>query len=210
MKLTGAAGQAVQHFKFDASGTIVSATLPQLILPRRNGTSMLVVQNLHATATMFLEFGSARAVATITNGVVTSVSVTNAGFGFSKPPALSFRGGGASNFAGFLGATEPGSPPPSNVARGRCVMTGSAPNMSVASITVDYGGSGYLIAPYVQIENNRFDPNGCADPSVNGGSGVMLNPVGGSYYINGTSCPTDSMALFCATLGAPFTVKWMD
>jgi hypothetical protein len=83
--------------------------------------------------------------------------------------------------------------------------------MSVASITIDYGGSGYLVAPYVSILNADADPNGCADPSAGGGSGILLAANGGTYDRNGTVCTTDAMALFCATgIGAKFTCKWAD
>lgn len=211
MKLVGSAGQGVPHFMFDSSGAIVSATAPQLILPRSFSRSHFVVANLSATLPMYLEIGSARAVATLTNGVVTGVTVTNPGFGFSLPPTIEFRGGGAGMFPGFLGSGDPNSPSPSKVATAHCVMSGAAPNQVVASVTVDYGGAGYLVAPYVLIQNAQNDANGCADPSSGGGSGLLLPAAGGSYVVNGTACTTDQMALFCSTgAGAKFTVKWMD
>jgi hypothetical protein len=211
MKLVGAGGQAVNHFTYDASGAIASSTLPQLVLPRRYATSHLVVQNQSATLPMYLEFGSARATAAISNGVVTSITVTNAGFGFTYAPHIQIRGGGAGQYPGFLGCADPGSPSPSAPATAHCVMTGTAPNLSVASIVVDFGGSGYLAVPYVQILNDHKDPTGCADPSSGGGSGIQLAAAGGSYYLNGTVCPTDQIALFCSTgVGAKFTCKWTD
>jgi len=212
MKLVGAAGQNANHYTVDASGTIASSTLPQLILPRAFSRSSLFVQNLHATLPMYLEFGSARATATITAGVITAVTVTNPGFGFSVAPTITFRGGGAVAFPSFVGATDPFAPPAPHVGAAHCVMTGAAPNMSVASITIDNGGSGYLVPPYVLILNRHIDPNGCADPSVGAGSGILLPPNGASpYYANGTTCTTDQASLFCSTgIGAKFTCKWMD
>jgi hypothetical protein len=211
VKLTGAAGQGAPHFMFDNSGAIVSGTAPQLILPRAFSRSMLVIANLSATLPMYLEIGSARGVATIANGVVTGVTVTNPGFGFSLPPTVQFRGGGNGMFPGFLGSGDPNSPSPSKPATAHCVMSGTAPNMTVASITVDFGGAGYLVAPYVLIQNAADDANGCADPSNGGGSGLILPANGGSYIVNGTACTTDQMALFCSTgAAAKFTVKWMD
>jgi hypothetical protein len=210
MKLTGAAGQGVPHFMFDNSGAMVSGTAPQLILPRAFSRLQLRVQNNHATLPMFLEIGSARAVATIANGVVTGVTVTNPGFGFSLPPTIEFRGGGAGMFPGFLGSGDPNSPSPSKIATAHCVMSGAAPNMIVSSIVVDYGGAGYLTAPYVLMLNAANDPNGCADPSAGGGSGFQI-AAGAFWEQNGTGCTTDQMALFCSTgAGAKFTVKWMD
>jgi hypothetical protein len=211
MKLTGAGGQAVPHFMFDNSGTIASNTLPQLLMPRRTSTSHMIIMNLHPTLQMWLQIGSAIATATLTSGVVTSCTVTNAGFGFSLPPLIQFRGGGAGMWPGFLGANDPNSPSPSKPARAHCVMTGSAPNQSVASITIDDGGSGYLVAPYVMIQNDPKDAGGCADPSLNSGNGMLLGANGGSYYINGTCCPTEQMAIFCSTgLNARYLCKWMD
>ena len=210
MKLVGAAGQAVPHFMYDASGALASSTLPQLLLPRAVARSSIIIVNLSASLPMYLEIGSARAVATITNGVVTAVTVTNPGFGFSVGPSIEFRGGGALQYPGFLGSGDPNAPPGTVVAKAHCVMTGSAPNMSVASVTVDYGGSGYLVAPYVRMLNNLHDANGCADPSYGGGSGILL-AAGGSYVVNGTVCTTDQMALFCSTgSGTKFTCKWTD
>lgn len=210
MKLIGAGNQFVSHALFDASGINASATVPQLILPRRYSTTNLLVQNLSTTAVMYLEIGSARATATLTGGVVTSVAVTNAGFGFSKPPVIQFRGGGAGMYPAFLGSTEPNSPSPSAPAQAHCVMTGAAPNQSVASITVDFGGSGYLVPPFVFISNADVDPNGCADPSASSGVGIVLAANGGKYEVNGTACTTDAIALFCGTVSQRFTCKWMD
>jgi hypothetical protein len=210
MKLVGSGGQLVPHYTFDASGSIASATLPQLILPRRFATSQLLVQNLSTSAVMYLEIGSARATATITNGSVTAVTVTNAGFGFSLAPRVQFRGGGAANLSSFLGSTEPNSPPPFKPAAAHCVMTGAAPNMSVASITIDNPGAAYLVAPFVLIENDQHDANGSADPSAGAGSGIVLPTNGGEYFVNGTACTTDALAIFCATVGQKFTCKWMD
>lgn len=211
MKLVGAGGQALEHFTYNASGTIGSGTAPQLVLPRRYATSHLVVQNQSATLPMWLEFGSAQAVATVSGGLVTAITVTNPGFGFTYAPRIQIRGGGANQFAGFLGATDPGSPSGAPVATAHCVMTGTAPNLSVASIVIDYAGRGYLVAPYVQILNDHRDPNGCADPSYGGGCGIQLAAAGGSYFLNGTVCPIDQIALFCSTgSGAKFTCKWTD
>ena len=91
---------------------------------------------------MWYTFGSARAYATLTNGVVTSVTVVNAGFGFTYAPLIEFLGGGNKlRNSTNLGLGQPGGQDaPSNTAQAHCVMTGSAPNMSVASIVVDNGG----------------------------------------------------------------------
>jgi hypothetical protein len=211
MKLVGAAGQAIPHFLFDASGTIASSTAPQLILPRRYSCSYLMVMNLSASLPMYLEMGSARAVATISNGQVTNITVLNGGFGFSRPPMIQIRGGGANMFQGFLGSNDPNAPSAGTPAQAHCVMTGSAPNQSVSSIIIDNPGSGYTATPYVLMLNNPQDPIGCADPSSGSGSGILLPANGGNYHVNGTTCTTDPIALYCSTgAGAKFTCKWMD
>lgn len=209
MKLVGAPGQVGPHYLYDASGTIASATAPQLLLPRRFSCSHLVVQNISASP-MYLEFGSARAVATISGGQVTAVTVTNPGFGFSVAPFVQMRGGGNMMYPAYLGATDPNAPSAPNPATVHCVMTGTAPNMSVSSIVIDNPGSGYETVPFVWIYNRHIDGGGCADPSYGGGSGILLPANGGSYYLNGTVCTTDQAALFCGTVAARFTCKWAD
>lgn len=206
MQLVGSAGQNSYQETWDASGTITSGSAAQLILPRTFMRSYFFFQNTSANI-MLLEFGSARATATITNGVVTSVAVTNAGFGFSYAPLISFVGGGTNTQNGrFL---VPGIPPyssPANVATARCIMTGSAPNMTVASIVVDNGGSGYKSAPYVRIQNDQNDPFGCCAPSAT--IGIQVPPNGGNISYNGTFCLTDSISVFCATSTSTFVCKY--
>lgn len=194
----------VRHPMYDASGAITTGGTAQLILPERPMCSMFVVQNISDTA-MYLEIGSARATATITSGVITSIAVTNAGFGFTVPPIIEFLGGGSSiKNPNYLAAGQPGFESPSNVAKAHCVLTTG----TVSSIVVDSGGANYVNAPYVWIRNSQQDPFGCATPSTT--SGIALQANGGSYYVNGTATTTDSLAIFCATTAKRFTCKWHD
>ena len=80
--------------------------------------------------------------------------------------------------------------------------------MSVASITVDYGGANYAIAPYVFLFNDDLDPNGCAVPSSS--SGIIL-PSGMTSPIafNGTVTPTDPIAVL-GTTSDVLTCRWAD
>ena len=179
--------------------------------------SHLILQNL-SNGPLWFEFGSARASATITNGVVTSVTVTNAGFNFTRAPKVLFMGGGGGDGSGgqyagsgntsYVGLGQPNGWAPSNPAKGRAIMTGSAPNQSVASIAVDSGGSNYLCAPYVFLHDDRLDPNGVAVPSA--GIGLMLTANSPPYVVNGSTCTTDAIAVFGATAGQGFLCKWMD
>lgn len=206
--LIGVRHQAFKDRMYDASGTITTANTPQLILPEAVSRSSLLIENI-SSSNMFIEIGSARAIATITNGSVTGVVVTNAGFGYSQPPSITFLGGA---FAGGVTTTlsfslngDPGYPAPSAPASAVCVMTGTAPNMSVASITINSGGSGYFYPPYVSLNNHRFDLWGAAAPSAT--SGIQLFP-GGSYTSNGSIATTDAISVFCATQGAAYMCKF--
>lgn len=200
MQLIGAAGQQRNDPLFDASGTSTGAA--QLLLPQQKQRSLLLIQNISDTV-MYIEFGSARATATLTSGVVTSCTVTNGGFGFTIPPRIEFLGGGHPGNSTYLGATEPFAQSPSKPAQAHCVLSGGA----VSSIVVDDGGSGYAIAPYVYIRNSLNDPNGCASPSAT--SGLYLAANGGSFFNDGTACTTDPVALFCSVGSKAFTVKFM-
>lgn len=205
MQLTGIRGQDGRDFLYDMSGTITTGGTAQLLLPEQFGRSFLMIQNISDT-NMFVEFGSARATATLTGTAVTSCSITNSGFGFTIAPIVKFLGGG--NVGGptgnstFVGSTEPGAKSPQSPAHGHCVLSGS----SVGSIVVDTPGTLYKVAPYVFISNSLNDPNGVATPSAT--SGTELLPQG-SITFSGTSCPTDPVAIFCATTGKAFTCKFM-
>lgn len=208
MKLVGASGQFVKHPTFNNSGTIASGGTAQLILPERPRCSMILVQNI-STASMYLEIGSARATATLTSGVVTSVSITNAGFGFTVPPIVEFIGGGDSSAnPNYLGAPLPGVQAPTNVATGIAVLGTGGSAGTVASITIVNGGAHYTKAPLVFIRNSENDPYGCATPSAT--SGIFLSPNGGSFYENGTCCTTDALAIYCPTSSSAYTVCYMD
>lgn len=206
--LVGVSGQQKRIHFYDASGTITSGGTAQLIVPEALARSSWVFVN-NSDTTMYLEIGMARATATISGGKVTSVAVTNAGFGFSIAPTVKFLGGG---FTGgnaynptYLSAGLPDYLAPASPATAHCVMTGSAPNMSISSIVIDNGGSGYNSAPYVEIHNSLNDPYGCAVPSATSGIGILAN---GSYTNNGVVVTTDPIAVFCASSSKGFTFKY--
>ena len=195
---------------YDASGVIVAGAT-QLVLPVHQSRAHLFFQN-NGTHTMWVEFGSARATATITSGAVSSIAVTNAGFNFTYPPIVRFAGGGDAGNSRYLGLNQPGGEGPNSTliaarpAIAHCVMASSAITLNkVNTITVDDGGAGYVIAPFVFIYNDQLDPYGCAVPSS--GTGIQVLPTGSIYY-NGTACPTNSMSVF-GTAADAFTCKWM-
>ena len=202
-----AAMTQIPGFRFD--GSTVNATAPQLVLPQ-GPRSSISLQNTSQN-TIWLEFGGARATATVTNGVVTAVAVVNAGFGYSYAPRVQFLGGSIKNNGLNLGSGYPGYDSPARLARAHCVMTGSAPIMTIASIVNDDPGAGYsnnaLSAPYVYLENDPNDTFGCASPYGGGsGSGYSLAP-GSTWYEAFSVVATETVAVWSATTGSTFACR---
>lgn len=212
MQLVGSGNQAKYHPLYTADGSITTGGTPQLILPQTPSRSFLLLQNLSA-GSLYFEFGAARATATITSGVVSSIAVTNAGFNFTSTPIVDFAGGGYFGNTAYLGLGQPGGDGPnSQIVKGRpakahCVMTGTAPNLSIASIVVDDGGAGYACAPYVFIKNSHLDPYGCAVPSAT--SGLLMVTGAAPLVLNGTSCTNDAIAVYGGTTGWAYLCRWM-
>ena len=164
--------------------------------------SSLILQNLSAANSMFIEIGGARATATLSGGTVASCAVTNAGFGYTLPPLVRFLGGGpvggkpgTPNYnSSYLGLDQPNGPAPSQIAKAHAVLTAGA----VSSIVVDDPGANYVIAPYVQLISSDLDPYGCALPAISG-------PVGMELFIN--SPPTAWNGTTTATR-CHYPVRW--
>ena len=206
MNLIGTNNQQRIDGYFDYSGTITSGGTPQLMLPQRKSCSHLIIAN-NSTGNLTIQFGIRPATATLTSGVVTSVTVNDAGFGFKYPPTVMFLGGGNANDPMMsTGATMPGWPAPFSPAQGRAVLSGGTTG-SITSITIDNGGSGYLAPPYVLIEADRRDDTGVGVASLT--QGIPVLGGGGSYYINGTACPTSAISVYGATTGQVYVCKWM-
>lgn len=216
MKLIGTNGQA-NHYLYDASGTVASSTVPQLILPQSLSRSMILFANTSSNP-LYLEFGSARATCAITSGAVSSVTVTNAGFNFTKPPVVRFWGGGNQLGGGnqqmasgnaintsYLGLNLPGGSSPSHPARGRAVLSGG----SVSSIVIDDPGVGYVIAPFVFLFNSDLDPYGCAAPNQSTGIGILVPSGSTPLQINGSAVTTDPIAV-AGIATSTYSMKWMD
>lgn len=205
MRLPGVRGQiGTRDLTFRADGTIASGSAPQLVLPEAWQRSFFLFQNTSATATMFLEFGSARAHCALTSGAVSSITVDNGGFGFTLPPAVEFLGGGNGGNTAVLGTGDPFSPAPNRPAKAHAVLTAGV----VTSIVIDDPGANYKAVPYVRLINSNQDFIGCADPSVGGGSGISLIPQASLTYED-LSVPTDQIAVFCSTISAPFFCAYL-
>lgn len=216
MRLAGSTGQSGFEYLFDASGTIAAGGTPQLILPQARRRSSLIINNI-SSSNMYFEFGAARATAVLTSGAISSISVTNSGFGYTVAPVVEFLGGGYDNqsqttptfsLTGLPDYTSPRNPAGSP-AKAHCIMTGAAGSMSISSIVIDNPGSGYSYPPYVFIRNSPNDPFGAANPfQGSAASGILLLANGGSYTGNGTVTTTDQVSVYCATSAAAYTVKW--
>ena len=193
-RIVGFTEQQVLTPVYRADGTIASGGTPQLILPRAAPRSYFMIQNTSASDTLYFEFGCARAKATVSNGAITAVTVTNAGFGFTYPPIVKFLGGGNISNGRDLGLGYPNQSAPSNFATAHCVLSGGA----VSSIVIDNPGSGYDCAPYVQLLNDPNDNYGCAVPSTS--SGLKLAP-GVIHSMQYSVVTTDSIAVYGATTG---------
>lgn len=219
MYLPQAPHQAGHHPSYRADGTIATGGTAQLVLPVAPFRAMLMVQNI-SSSTMFLEHGPSRFTATISGGIVTAVNIINAGFGYTIAPSIQFDGGFTPFVAsavwdgrGIHDANVPtglatqgrvtGNVTYNRPARAHCVLTAGA----VSSVVIDDGGFGYINPPEVIAKNNVRDPFGCAVPSAT--SGIILNNNGGAYYINGSSCHTEAIAIFCSTGSAAYTVEYM-
>lgn len=202
MYLLNSQGQQAIHDYFEASGVIATGGVAQLVLPQRKSCSHFLFQNLSSSALM-IQFGVRPGIATLTNGVVTSVSVPDVGFGFLVPPPVHFLGGGNDGDLMSQGGSLPGWPTPRHPAKGRAVMSAGA----ISSIEINDGGSGYLAPPYVYILANRVDPTGVGLPAAS--IGIMVLANGGSYYLNGTACPTTAVSVYGANTGQAYTCKWM-
>lgn len=186
------------------SGTIATGGTPQIVVPDQPARTYMIFQNSSDTV-MYLGFGAPTATAALTSGAVSSVTVTNAGFGFNYTPIVRLMGGGPITSPPYDTAINPAvstvgspfGPTPQDVATAVAVLSTGA----IASFTVTHGGAGYVTAPFVVIENNPLDPYGCFVPSAN--VGFQVNP-GGSMTFEASIVGTGPLSVFCATTGKQF------
>lgn len=174
----------------DFSGTIAAGGTAQLLVPQQPRRAYLVFNNTSA-ANLVLEIGPARATASISGGVVTGISVTNGGLGYTVAPQVLLLGGLV---------TGDYQTAPSNVALATATLSGGAVN----AITVNVPGSGYVVAPLVYLLNPLPTlGGGAATPAAT--TGIVV-PAGGSYIMD-TAVATSAIAVFGATLAQTFTCK---
>jgi hypothetical protein len=208
MKLVSAGEQQTQTILFDATLTLNGSA--QLVLPRRMSCSSLILQNL-GTHAMAVEIGSARATATLTSGVVTGFTITNAGFGFTAPPIIDLLGGGYGGNTAWSPVGLYGYPSPHGGLNSGGVKASVRANLTagaLSSITINNGGNGYQAAPFVWIRNSDLDPSGAPLPIV-GSGGFQLAAGTGPLAWNGTTAPTESVSVI-GTSGDVLLAKWMS
>lgn len=202
MHLVGARGQIVRDFIYDASGTVTTGGAAQLVLPEHNWRTSLFIQNI-STGNLFVEFGGARATVALSGNTLGAFTITNAGFGYTVPPQVRFYGGGdLTKNPNALIPGLPGNQGPSNPGSAHAVLAGGV----VSSIVLDSPGKNYIQAPYVFLRSSENDPYGAATPSAT--NGALLAANGGSLYFNGTALTTDALAIYGATTGQAYTVKY--
>lgn len=193
------------------AGSIATGGTAQLLMPQDPQRYYIAIQNTSDTV-MRVGIGAATATAALTSGAVSSVSVVNAGMGFTYAPKVVFVNGG------YPSTPNPGSPGspwtegvggglgpfqgPTRTASAVCVMTGSAGALTIASITVQDGGAGYQAAPYVYLQNDPRDPLGCFAPSATVGWYLAAN--GGSRTWENNAVTTDAFSIFCASSSKTF------
>lgn len=202
MKLQGIASQVQKHHLWVADGSIIAGGTPQLLVPERPSCCYLTIQNT-SSANLYLEFGGARATATVANGAVTAIAVINNGINYTAPPNVHLLGGAYDGNNLNQGVGLPGGASPRQPAVAHAVLSGS----TVGSIVVDYGGSDYATAPYVFLSNKATNPNASAAPSAS--SGIVLAPQG-SFTMENSAVTTDAIAVFGATTGQTYICRWMD
>ncbi len=211
MQLLGVPNQQRRDILYDASSTLAGAGA-QLVLAESKSRSFLLIQNI-STHVMFVQIGACLAHATLTSGVVSSVTVDNGGFGFTYPPDVAFLGGGPLKPDGrtinttVVSATQPGYDAPSDVAIAHATLSGGTVN----AIVVEWGGSGYITPPYVLVTDSLRDPAGALTPSATSGIVLAVGSAGlaGSQLLfNGTSCPTGPVSII-GTSGDAFTCRYM-
>lgn len=199
MKLVGAGAQQLESYLYRADLTLNGSA--QLVLARSMARSYLLLHNASLNP-MYLEIGAGAAHATISGGIVTGITVDNAGFGFSRPPQVLLMGGGYAGNTSYKGLGQPLGSSPSAVALAHAVLTAGA----ISSIVVDNGGALYATAPYVQIINDMLDPNGAALPAS--GSSILLS-AGEKLIWNGTVTPTEPVSVI-GTSGDKLIARWSE
>lgn len=194
------------------SGTVTTGGTAQIIMPQDYGRYYMYIQNTSSTD-LRIGIGAPTGTATVSSGVITGITANNAGLRYSYAPKVMLIGGGYSNMPN---PGSPGSPwtegtggglgfqSPTRVGAAVAVMTGSAPNQTIASVTVQDGGAGYIAAPFVYFQPDPRDPYGCFAPSAT--AGTILAPYGSRTWESTAVCAC-AVSVYGGTNGQSFEVE---
>jgi hypothetical protein len=158
--------------QFTGGGGTGATAQVNLSLPSGGSATKVVSVNLSSggsgytsaptvTFTPLIGGTGATGVANVSGGVVTSITMTNQGSGYSLPPSVEISGGGGAGAAGLAAVGSPPNPVGDN--------SDGTPGGPILSITVTAGGSNYNQTPQILIT----DPTGAG-----AGANVYLTPVG--------------------------------
>lgn len=195
-QLQGLRGAAEFTRGYPLDGKITTGGTSQLLLPYVPSMSRtyLIIENTSASGNLTLGFGGATATAAVSGGVVTGFTVTNGGFGYTKPPFVQIIGG----IGGGLGFPRP--EPQSAQASAHAVLTGDA----VTSIVVDNGGAGYTAAPFILLINQDSDSTGAFNASATAGFVIAPN---GQFVMENSTVLNDQVSIWGATTGQSFAAR---
>jgi hypothetical protein len=216
--IPGTLQQQVPLRLYSADGKIASGSAPQLILPAMPARLALIVQN-ESAYDMWVEIGPARAHVTINGSgqaasvVFNTAGLDNAGFNYTYPPKVSVIGGAGpyvtpTSWPGSVGQ-ELWENTPSGPGLRPATILAAVSGGAISGFTITDPGAGYTNPPELYLENDPRDPFGCADPSIGGGTGLLLKANGSSIAFDATACPTGQVAIFCATATAQFSCRYM-
>jgi hypothetical protein len=193
----------------DFSGSIVAGGTAQLLLPQQPGRDYLSITNTSATDSLYVSIGPAKATATLTGTAVTAVTVNNGGIGYTVAPQVIFLGGvRAGDYSLAPGSTDKilGVQTAGFPAQAAATIAAGA----VSAVTVNNGGSGYLVVPTVYLVNpwpvlggGAYAPAATASTT---GQGIVI-PANTTFTISGMTVPASAIAINGFTTGDTFHVK---
>lgn len=180
----------------DFSGTITTGGAAQLVLVQQLRRLSLSIWNTSA-ANMTVGIGPPRPTANLTGSTVSSVTVGNAGIGYTVPPVVRFLGGIVDG--DYQTA-------PSHPAAAHATLSGTG----IGSITIDDPGTGYAVAPLVYLENPIIGPfgklgGGCFLPSIT--AGIPLPPGWQLNFEGSILVPASALAVWGTNTSDAFAVK---
>lgn len=188
----------------DFSGTITSGGAAQILLPQQMGRVAFYFAN-NSSANLTIQIGPPPVSITLTNGVITAVSVSDNGLGWLFPPTVELLGG---VFTGNFNV-QPGSP--NSLAGGNWpgqpaqIIANAISGGALNGFSIVNGGSGYKVAPTARLVNQwPQGGGGAATPSATAGMPVAPGAV---IFLDSSVCPTSAINVFGGTTSQAFTCK---